>query len=153
MPTPGSGALLGEGQFCSYGANCWIFDPPAGIPNIQGRKAEDHWRKVDQKGADNIPVFADSQWRGGGPNFNVDTAGAYEPPNYNGEWNGPSAEMQHFCIDRHNGGINMLFMDFSVRAIPNLKHLWKMKWNRSWDITVGDQPWWDWGLWLDIDYN
>ena len=41
------------------------------------------------------------------------------------------------CINRHNGGVNTLFMDWSVRKV-GLKELWTLKWHRSYD-TAG--PW------------
>jgi prepilin-type processing-associated H-X9-DG protein len=41
------------------------------------------------------------------------------------------------CIDRHTGGINVAFMDFSVRKV-SLKRLWALKWHREYD-TAG--PW------------
>jgi len=42
-----------------------------------------------------------------------------------------------FCINRHNGHINALFMDWSVRKV-GLKELWTLKWSSRWD-TAG--PW------------
>jgi len=42
-----------------------------------------------------------------------------------------------FCINRHNGHINGLFMDWSVRRI-GLKELWTLKWHEDYD-TAG--PW------------
>ncbi len=45
--------------------------------------------------------------------------------------------MSRICIDRHNGGINMLLMDWSVRKV-GLKELWTLKWHRQFD-TAG--PW------------
>jgi prepilin-type N-terminal cleavage/methylation domain-containing protein/prepilin-type processing-associated H-X9-DG protein len=46
-------------------------------------------------------------------------------------------QMSHFCFDRHNGGINMLFMDWSVRKV-GLKELWTLKWSRRFDPA---NPW------------
>ena len=37
--------------------------------------------------------------------------------------------MKQFCIDRHNGAVNSLFMDGSVRSV-GLKELWTLKWHR-----------------------
>ena len=56
------------------------------------------------------------------------------------------------CIDRHSGGINSLFMDWSVRRV-GLKELWGLKWHRRYD-TAG--PWTeaggvtprDWPSWM-----
>jgi hypothetical protein len=42
-----------------------------------------------------------------------------------------------FCIDRNDGGIYILFIDWSVRK-AGLKELWMLKWNRNYD-TAG--PW------------
>ena len=57
-----------------------------------------------------IPMFMDMMWRGGGP-FRARMA----PPAYNGEWSGYNQEMKHFAMDRHNGGIQGVFMDHSVQ--------------------------------------
>jgi len=58
----------------------------------------------------------------------------------------------YFSIDRHNGGINSLFLDFSVRKV-GLKELWTLKWDKEFD-TAG--PWTraggvlpeDWPQWM-----
>jgi len=56
------------------------------------------------------------------------------------------------CIDRHNGGINMLLMDGSVRKV-GLKELWTLEWNgkfnRSgpWTEVGGVRPD-DWPEWM-----
>jgi hypothetical protein len=46
--------------------------------------------------------------------------------------------MKRFCLNRHDGYINGVFMDFSVRKI-GLKELWLLKWHRKFDNTTG--PW------------
>ncbi len=56
------------------------------------------------------------------------------------------------CINRHNGGINMLFRDWSVRKV-GLKELWALRWHPEFD-TSG--PWTlaggvqrdDWPKWM-----
>jgi prepilin-type processing-associated H-X9-DG protein len=42
-----------------------------------------------------------------------------------------------FCMNRHNGGINSLFLDWSVRKV-GLKELWTLKWSPKYN-TQG--PW------------
>jgi len=42
--------------------------------------------------------------------------------------------MRNFCIDRRDGAINVLFMDWSVRKV-GLKELWTLKWHRSYDTA------------------
>jgi prepilin-type processing-associated H-X9-DG protein len=53
--------------------------------------------------------------------------------------------MQLFVIDRHNGGINALFIDFSVRKV-GLKELWKLKWSRGFEVNEDPPVWPHWML-------
>ena len=46
-------------------------------------------------------------------------------------------ESTSYVINKHNGGVNCLFLDWSVRKV-GLKELWKLKWNNEFD-TNG--PW------------
>ena len=56
------------------------------------------------------------------------------------------------CINRHDGGVNYLFLDWSVRKV-GLKELWTLKWNPLFDIRG---PWTraggvrseDWPQWM-----
>jgi prepilin-type processing-associated H-X9-DG protein len=88
-------------------------------------------------------------WRGGGP-YTYGQRG--DPPEYKDEWKGYDNEMMHFCIDRHNGFVNYLFMDWSVRTV-GLKELWKLKWHKKFDVNG---PWTygggvapsDWPQWM-----
>ena len=125
---------------CSYGANCWIYQTEA---DIQGRPAAFHWGTIiNVKSVNNIPVFLDSMWRGGGPGYGIGQV-RIEPPEYNGEWSGARAEMRHFCIDRHKECINGVFMDWSARKI-GLKELWKLKWHREFDTSGWPGVWPEW---------
>jgi prepilin-type N-terminal cleavage/methylation domain-containing protein/prepilin-type processing-associated H-X9-DG protein len=49
----------------------------------------------------------------------------------------PDVACHSVCINRHDGGINSLFMDWSVRKV-GLKQLWTLKWDPQYD-TRG--PW------------
>ncbi len=134
----------------SYAINEWVYssDDTGG-----GRKIEDYWRSTNHKGLSNVPVMGDAAARSDGQPFPIDT-----PPAFEGE---PRAgvgtagnEMRVFCIDRHAGAINVLFMDWSVRPV-GLKELWTLKWHRSFD-TSG--PWTkaggvlpaDWPQWMRL---
>jgi len=150
-----SGTTLQEE--CSFGANCWIYDPQPGEAYIQSRPTTWNWKTPDVSGGNNIPVFADSMWRGGGPFTGGrvlpdDLPDRGNPPVYDGEWSGASSEMKHFCIDRHNERINMLFMDWSSREV-GLKELWTLKWHRlfntsgPWTMAGGVLPR-DWPAWM-----
>jgi len=128
----------------SYGMNSWAYNPPPGRTALQGRPAKDHWRRAYIKDACYIPLFLDCRWPGGGPRHTD------EPPEYDGSPHG--REMTWFCTDRHNGFINGVFLDFSVRKI-GLKELWTLKWNKSfnvnglWTIAGGCRPS-DWPEWM-----
>jgi prepilin-type processing-associated H-X9-DG protein len=56
------------------------------------------------------------------------------------------------CINRHEGGVNCLFLDWSVRKV-GLKELWTLKWNAEfntagpWTRAGGVQPE-DWPPWM-----
>lgn len=79
-----------------------------------------------------IPLFLDCFFLGGHPQP------TNEPPEYNGQTENANAMcMRRFCIDRHAGTINMVFLDSAVRRV-GLKELWTLKWHRSFD-TAG--PW------------
>ncbi len=39
-----------------------------------------------------------------------------------------------FCINRHNGYTNALFLDWSVRKV-GLKELWTLKWEADYDTA------------------
>jgi prepilin-type N-terminal cleavage/methylation domain-containing protein len=134
--TTGLGAEFEE---CSYGMNCWLYNPPSGISDIQDRPTKYNWRTPNVKGAANVPLFADTMWRGGGP-WHSD-----EPPDYDGQWKGFGYEMGHFCIDRHGRGtVNHLFLDFSTAKV-GLKQLWEFQWHRNWNPNNDPPPLWtDW---------
>ena len=128
------------GEEPSYGVNTWIYNQP------QSTAAGNYWKTKDSKGAAKIPVFADTMWRGGGPTAEG-TAG--DPPQSNGQWIDVTHEMMHFCIDRHEGTINMLFMDWHVEKV-GLKGLWKLKWHKNFN-TNGKwaQPNAPWPVWMN----
>ena len=125
----GTGGLDNRQEEASYGQNNWLYNPPASVDAIQGRPSEWHWRTMNVGGGNDIPVFADTMWRGGGP-YTYGERG--DPPEFDGQWVNAKAEMKHFCIDRHKGNINHLFLDWSVRRI-GIKELWTLKWHRQFD--------------------
>jgi len=138
-----SWGIVSEGQWpwCragddgSYGINDWTNNPPPGANPLGG--LEWQWRTPNVKGAAEIPVLLDCLWMGGRPLHN-NTA-----PTYSGQFGASNDRMKSFCIDRHDGSSNGLFLDFSVRAIP-LKCYWHLRWHRAFDITAGPTVWPDW---------
>jgi len=124
----------------SYGSNNWLYNAQT---DISGRSKDWHWRTMNPVGHDlhQIPMFTDMMWRGGGP-----MKSKMAPPQYNGEWTGYGEQMNHFAMDRHNGGIQSVFMDHSVQHVP-IKKLWKLHWHRNWQSDYGDyEP--SWPSWM-----
>jgi prepilin-type N-terminal cleavage/methylation domain-containing protein/prepilin-type processing-associated H-X9-DG protein len=111
----------------SYGLNSWVYNPNTN--NLQGRPAGYHWRKEDGLQPSSTPLFSDSMWRGGGP-YETNT-----PPEFNGQFAGFDAEMNHFAIARHAKGVNILFFDSSVRY-SRAKDLWQLPWHKNWDSSA-----------------
>jgi len=78
--------------------------------------------------------MGDGTWRSDGQPYPVD-----DPPPYDGAPRTSMAddEIRIFCINRHEGAMNMLFMDWTVRRV-GLKELWTLKWHRNCDVNG---PW------------
>lgn len=121
--------------FCSYGLNEWVM--------------EDRWNYTSM----NVPVLMDCAWQGARPHY-LDSPPPDEgyPPITSQVPNDSYSAMQYFCINRHNAGINSLFMDGSVRKV-GLKELWKLKWHQwfnasgPWTMAGGAEPG-DWPQWM-----
>lgn len=122
----------------SYGINNWCYNLRSGVDDIWGlqnarRRA---WKRIDQKGGANIPMFLEC-WRwGGGPTTRSDPA----PPDADQRHN---TGFGRYCLNRHAYTINVCFMDGGVRKV-NLKELWDLKWHREYDMVQPLPPWPDW---------
>lgn len=111
--------------FASYGENCWAYNPPADVEEIQGRPTSKNWRKLSAaRRPTDTPLFADAMWRGGGPDW------IEYPPQWNGQWRGLDDEFSHFAMKRHGKGTQLLFFDGSARnhRVPDL---WRLKWHKD----------------------
>ena len=144
-PTPQS-----RDSYSSYGMNNWVCNPLPEVKFIHGREAtKDNWRNAHVEGAAGIPLFLDCAYVEGKPyHFDV-------PPEYDGDvasWGVSALQMKRFCLNRHDGYINGVFLDFSVRKV-GLKQLWTLQWHRIFDTTGawtragGVQPE-DWPEWM-----
>jgi len=113
----------------SYGLNSWHFEDQIGRTTpIEG------WHTTDVRGADRVPVLLDSAtpYMGASGDDNYDA-----PPQRDAVPVTAYDTNQQSCINRHNGGVNGLFLDWSVRKV-GLKELWTLKWYPKYD-TAG--PW------------
>ena len=126
----------------SYGINGWVCNPPPEVTiNAFGLPTTNNWRKVDVHGASNVPLLLDSMWIDSYPDTNN------VPPPFDGDFSGSfpieSKQIRFFCINRHDGFINCVFLDSSVRKV-GLKELWKLKWHRNSDLNAPTPQWPDW---------
>ena len=118
----------------SYSINQWVRDS----------RREPYWRTCLIKTPASVPVFLDSRY----PWVWSDSSDApveYEDAPIRGTIN-------WFCTNRHDGFVNGLFMDWSVRKV-GLKELWTLKWHRNfdtagqWTKAGGVEPE-DWPQWM-----
>jgi prepilin-type N-terminal cleavage/methylation domain-containing protein/prepilin-type processing-associated H-X9-DG protein len=112
----------------SYGINLWVYQPYY----RQSKFYSHFWRTCRVGGASSIPVQLDN-FRPNGYWFDLDG-----PPPRDAVPTAPIvgnlSHQCYFCMNRHNGGINGLFMDWSVRKI-GLKELWTLKWSPEFDTA------------------
>jgi len=131
----------------SYGNNSWTDNMSA---DRGDRKKEWFWKTTQNTpNAITVPVLGDSTWHDAWPRHTDTPISSLEGFAYGDQ--GTTNEMNHFCIDRHNGWTNMMFADWSVRHV-GLKELWTLKWHRAFEVngawtkmggaTPGDWPEW-----------
>ena len=117
-----------KGDYGSYGWNWWLCDED---------REEKHWRNINTIGPNRneIPVFVDAQW--------VDALPRPTDSPPNGYFTHVDRRLGSFCINRHDGFVNGVFADFSVRSI-GLKELWELRWYRGWraDRRTAHTPVW-----------
>jgi len=127
----------------SYGYNQWAFQGLCQRPRqALGRIVE--LDVFSLRGRAAIPVLLDAKTPRAKPT-NWD-----EPPMIEEV----GSNLGFFCMNRHNGHVNGLFLDWSVRKV-GLKELWTLKWSDEFD-TAG--PWTkaggatpeDWPKWMRL---
>ena len=122
----------------SYNFNGWCMSVPTG-----NRVFEYLWITPDVKMPDRVPLMLD----GGGVSMNVVPLPEDNPPEYDGAPEGSNTdEITRVCINRHEGGTNVLYLDMSVRK-TTLKGLWDIDWNKYW--RDNDVPYPDWPDWIE----
>lgn len=125
----------------SYGVNGWVGPSRRADPN---RPNASCWTTPYVKGAADVPLVFDCR-------RSIYYGTVDGPPPY------PDASPSSYyssivCMDRHTGGINSVFMDWSVRKV-GLKQLWGLKWHNAysttgpWTPAGGVQPE-DWPPWM-----
>ncbi len=135
-----------EDHYGSYGDNIALWGPHWEWENDD----PNYWRTTHVKGASNVPVLVDSAL----PDTVIDNIVSGPPPDdaIPTTWRTVTTCWTSCCINRHDGFVNCLFMDWSVRKV-GLKELWTLKWyptfdtNGPWTKAGGVRPE-DWPKWM-----
>lgn len=143
---PSQGGELGISG--SYGLNGYVapLQGRAFGTFLSGVSSADGWPNAYVPGAARAPLLIDAMRRGLYPR---ETEAAPAEPEL-APWSADS--MARCALNRHNGAVNCLFLDFSARKV-GLKELWTLKWHRSfntagpWTLAGGVQPE-DWPEWM-----
>ena len=128
-----------EGRKGSYGTNYWIHDKPYMILPTQYPQ-DSWWKSFNVKKANIVPVLLDCAWPSGLP-LHEDP-----PPEFDGQTSSYTEMkcMRFFSVNRHQGAVNGLFMDLSVRKV-GLRNLWDLYWHKNWNPNHDPPPIWpDW---------
>ena len=136
-----------EGDWGSYGINGWVEDPPASLTTVyEGFETKYNWRTPNVPGAAYVPLFMDAL------RFNIFPLHTDTPPVVQDAAWESTQHMRRICIDRHGGGLNMAFLDWSARKV-GLKELWTLKWHKGFNqagpwTRAGGVMGSDWPQWM-----
>ena len=137
----GQTADLRPGDYGSYGINAWVYNLTNDVRGNGTSAVFSHkyaWKSTSARTQGEVPIFGDCMWRGGFPDDD-DTPQDIEEDRLIND----GESMRYFNMNRHSGATNLVFMDFSVRQVP-LKQLWRLKWNRNFNIAKPSPVWPDW---------
>jgi prepilin-type N-terminal cleavage/methylation domain-containing protein len=110
----------------SYGLNGYTPDYDGGEKIGPQQQTKDRWMSIYRDGASSVPMMLDSALWAGYP-----TEYDSPPPTEDDAAKTPnvgSNSMREFCVPRHSGFINGVFMDWSLRKI-GVKELWTLRWH------------------------
>jgi len=113
----------------SYGINYLVYkDESANTTDAFGGSLR--WKTPNSKRAALGPVLLGSSLGGACPHH------WDSPPRYDGDaWESGEGsnedEIRRFCMNRHNGRVGVVFLDFSARLV-GLKELWELFFDKEW---------------------
>ena len=106
------------------------------------------WWEEKGRAPASIPVIFDSP----GIFAELRSAASKKGPPLVDDGRGPHAPWNYLCFNRHEGGLNYLFLDWSVREV-GVKELWTLTWSEDFDkagpwTTAGGVAPEDWPGWM-----
>lgn len=113
----------------SYTLNGWMYNYQESLPASQGalqsfsadNNTSDFWYNSQSMPGATAPLFGDGIWIDAWPQPTD-----IPPPNLEGG-ELPVVSMWRFCLNRHEGGINVVFADSHVEHVMDAD-LWKLNW-------------------------
>ena len=135
----------------SYGLNGYTpaYDGGEGFGNPAPTNVK-RWTDIYRKGGSSVPLMLDCALWAGNPKPSDTPPPTPEQAAQNA--NIGTNDIRPFCMPRHGGFINGLFMDWSVRKV-GVKEIWTLKWNPDfntrgpWTLAGGATPE-SWPQWL-----
>ena len=128
------------GMAGSYALNCWLYHIT--IREMDGSHfLKKSWRTFNVKQGHKIPLI------GGNYRYAAYPEASDDPPQY--EVGAEFVGMGSYCVNRHDGYTNMVFVDGSARNV-GLKELWTLSWHREYEQdweTRRQSP--DWPEWME----
>ena len=144
------------GDYGSYGVNSFVADSELQV-SIGGDVGvadcgDLNWKRADASPRPyEVPVVTDSWWYTMWPDNGQDAPPERDDKDPRATSGDNAYCMSRICIDRHNGELNMLFMDWSVRKV-GLKELWTLKWHKEANThgpkTISGGANYDWPAWM-----
>jgi len=131
-------------NYGSYGTNLWINSLGPESPHGWRGQPQRQWKTIiSARLPAQVPMVSDCTWfgtnpisikdqswpNGGEPTPSRDWWESQDPISFGG-W---GYDMARVCIDRHGRGVNLVFMDGSVRKVF-LKNLWSLKWHKEFEL-------------------
>lgn len=129
-----------DGQYGSYSVNAWSHNPlDVGVLGTYDTPAASrpyYYRKLalTAKSPSTVPLIGAGMWDG------THVMETDDPPTERGVH---GSAMSEFCLDRHDGGPNWLFMDGNARKV-GIKELWRLNWHTQWDYSKVKRNWEPW---------
>ncbi|MHC4325620.1 MAG: type II secretion system protein [Planctomycetota bacterium] len=133
-----------QGIAGSYGINAWVYN--VSIREQDGRhRLNKQWGSFNVSNAAQIPFILDSY------TYSVYAEADDKPPEFEVGAEYLQSGISRFCVNRHSGNVNGVFLDFSVRKV-GLKELWTLPWHREykddWQMLITRAKPFEWPVWM-----